>query len=257
MPRYCKEMDVHIVGCGEAFDTALPNTSILVQGSTTLLLDCGYSVPPHVWAAVPDPDLIDALYLSHAHADHYFGVPALLGRWWEDGRQKPLKIVSQPAVISQCKDAMELGYRTLSNHFQYPIEYVPADPSDTLTVGNATLRFAETRHAVPNLAVRIEQDGSTVFYSGDGMFTDASRQLCHRAGLVVHEAYWFEDSPVHADIVRLLEMVSAEQVGHTMMVHVQRHLRLEGSRIRAAMEPYGNRVSMPEPGTRFRLGPSR
>ncbi len=122
-------MRVTILGCGEAFDERFPNTSILVEtAGQTVLCDCGFSVPRQLWDHVPDPNAIDTIYISHPHADHYFGLPAALGRMWEDGREKPLTILSQPAVLDQIRDLAEYGYRTLPARFKYPIRWEPAAP---------------------------------------------------------------------------------------------------------------------------------
>ena len=44
---------VEVLGCGEAFDETLPNTSLLVNtGALKMLLDCGYSVPQRFWCAL-------------------------------------------------------------------------------------------------------------------------------------------------------------------------------------------------------------
>ena len=48
-------MEAIILGCGEAFDETLPNTSLLVKSSVLLLLDCGFSAASQVWQAAPDP----------------------------------------------------------------------------------------------------------------------------------------------------------------------------------------------------------
>ena len=241
-------MKALVLGCGEAFDERLPNTSLLLRArGFTALLDCGYSVPPRVFQNA-DAGEVDLIYISHAHADHYFGLPAVLGRWWEDGRTKPLTILSQPAVIDQIKDVLEYGYRTLPSRFQYPIEYLPARSVDTVEWRGARFRFARTRHSVTNCAVRIDADDEAVCLSGDGMFTDESAELFTGANLLAHEAFSFEASPVHADIDALLRMASDRGVRRLALTHVQRNVRREGSRIAAALRSSALDVVLPEPG---------
>jgi len=217
-------MRVTILGCGEAFDERFPNTSILVEtAGQTVLCDCGFSVPRQLWDHVPDPNAIDTIYISHPHADHYFGLPAALGRMWEDGREKPLTILSQPAVLDQIRDLAEYGYRTLPARFKYPIRWEPAAPDKNVELGGTEFRFAPTLHSVTNLAV--------------------------------HEAYWFDPSPVHADIPRLLEMASGEGIARLALVHVQRGLRREPTRILDAIANVtgGIEASLPEPLAQFVL----
>ena len=242
-------MEVTIVGCGEAFDDAFPNTSIHVNGPLSMLLDCGYSVPPRLWSSGIAANELDVIYLSHAHADHYFGMPALLGRMWEEGRTKPLTILAQTSVLDQLKDVLDYGYRTLSRRFAFEIAYRPAEPCE---IGGATFSFAPTTHAVTNFAIRIESGGRSVFYSGDGAITDSSRRLMTGAGLAIHEAYSFDELPIHADIPSVLAAAADRHVEHTALVHVARKVRRDArSRIDDAL--HAANASMPVPGDRWIL----
>ena len=242
-------MEVTIVGCGEAFDDAFPNTSIHVDGPISMLLDCGYSVPPRVWSSGIAANEIDLIYLSHAHADHYFGMPALLGRMWEEGRTKPLTILAQTSVLDQLKDLLDYGYRTLSRRFAFEITYRSAEACE---IGGVKFAFAPTTHAVTNYAVRIEYGGRSVFYSGDGAITDASRRLMTGVDLAIHEAYSFDALPIHADIPAVLAAGADRQAGHTALVHVARKVRtFQRSRIDDALAAAS--ASLPVPGDRWIL----
>jgi ribonuclease BN (tRNA processing enzyme) len=246
-------MKATIIGCGEAFDERLPNTSVLVEAAgKTILCDCGYSVPPQVWSRVADPNTVDIIYISHPHADHYFGMPALLGRMWEEQREKPLAIVSQPDVLDQIKDISEYGYRGLAARFQFPIEWRTAKQGEPVEIGGIEFDFAESMHSVTNLAVRMRAGGKVFCYSGDGMFTDRSRALFAGADLLVHEAYFFDQSPVHADIGSLLEMAESNGVRQLALVHVQRGLRREPGRILEAIVARQS-VNMPDPGAEYQI----
>lgn len=246
-------MELLVLGCGEAFDERLPNTSFLLRSvNLTALIDCGYSVPPRVFQNTSFEE-VDLIYITHAHADHYFGLPAVLGRWWEDGRTKPLTIVSQQGVLDQIRDLLEYGYRTLAARFKYPIEYRAAQAGQRLESYGARFEFAPTRHSVTNYAVRIEIAGRALCVSGDGMFTNESAVLFEGADLLCHEAFSFEPSPVHADIGALLTMADERQVARLALVHVQRDLRKDRERIATAMEGAAQRVSLPEPGESFEI----
>ncbi len=247
-------MQATILGCGEAFDERLPNTSILVEyGSTKLLLDCGFSAPPEIWKAVSGAGAIDAVYISHGHADHYFGMPALLGRMWEEGRTKPLAVFSQAYVLDSLREALELAYRSLASRYKYPLEFHPVEPGRRAGFAGAWFDFAPSTHAVPNLAIRIESEGGTLCYSGDGMFTDAGRDLFAGASLVLHEAYAFEKLPVHADIGSLAEMAEQARIARLAFVHVQRNVRRSPERILELVRNSSGRLALPEPGERFQI----
>jgi ribonuclease BN (tRNA processing enzyme) len=209
----------------------------------TILLDCGYSAPAPLWNVLPDPDGIDLIYISHAHADHCFGLPAVLGRMWEGGRTKPLAMLSQPALLGGISDSMEAGYPGLPARFQYPVQYREALPGRGVEWEGMEFSFAPTQHSVTNLAIRIEGGGGKFCYSGDGQFTDESRELFTGADLLVHEAYSFDPSPVHGDFPGVIGMAAEQRVSKVALVHIQRKVRREqGERIAALA------AVVPEPG---------
>jgi ribonuclease BN (tRNA processing enzyme) len=242
-------VDITVIGCGEAFDESLPNTSLLIRGAEAIaLLDCGYSVPPQLWRSDRDANLIDLIYVSHAHADHMFGLPPLLGRMWEDGRTKPLVLMSQASVLEKVAHLMEVAYPGLRTRFQYPIEFREASPAVESDFGGMRFRFAPTRHSVTNLAVRIDWNAHAVCYSGDGDITSESRALFEGADIVFHEAYSFEKSPVHGEIKEVLNMGGACGVKKLALMHVQRKVRRDRTRLFEAMLAADVKCVLPSPG---------
>ena len=236
--------DVTVLGCGEAFDEQYTNTSLLLRAEDrTILLDCGYSAPAPFWNAVPDADAVDLIHISHEHADHCFGLPAVLGRMWEDGRKKPLVILSQPPVLARVCELMAAGYPGLPARFQYAIEYREALPGQCVRWEGMEFDFAPTRHSVSNLAIRVTAGGKKSCYSGDGQFTDESRALFASAGLLIHEAYSFDPSPIHGDFPGVIQMAAEQNVSQLALVHISRKVRREqGERIRNV------NALIPEPG---------
>jgi len=60
---------VKFIGVGEAFDEELSNTSIWVRTSegghdSSILFDCGFTAPPAFWKSCPDPNNLDAVWIS-------------------------------------------------------------------------------------------------------------------------------------------------------------------------------------------------
>lgn len=244
-------MRIVLLGCGEAFDERVGNTSALVMADSTILMDCGYAVPFQVWRHDDSPNLIDAIYISHGHADHYFGLPALLTRMWEEGRKKPLAVISQKQALEQIWQLVDLGYLRIRKRMQFPIEPIEAWPDGSVEHREFRMRFAPTMHSVANLAVRIETAGQTFCYSGDGVPTDESRALYRGADLLLHEAYSFRESPVHADIPSVIAMAEEAEVKHLVLTHVQRGVRRDDARLRSLVSR--TRLSVGSPGDVFDL----
>lgn len=242
-------MEIVVVGCGEAFDETIPNTSLLVRArGANLLLDCGYSVPQALWRMEPGASSLDLIYISHAHADHFFGLPALVARMWEEGRTKPLAILAQPEVLRKAEEALELGYPRLRERFEFALEFLPAAPALQVERFGCVFRFAATVHSTPNLAVRLEIGGHAVCYSGDGAVSAASRDLYRGADLLFHEAFDFEAAPVHATVGSVLAMAGEAGVRRLALMHVRRGLRRQRARLFEAMLAADVRCVLPNPG---------
>ncbi|HLJ44937.1 MAG TPA: ribonuclease Z [Bryobacteraceae bacterium] len=245
-------MRIILLGTGEAFDENWANTSALVHAESTILLDCGYSIPAAVWAYGGSADLLDAIYITHAHADHYFGVPPLLVRMYEDKRTRPLTIISQKDVLDRVWALMELAYPGTRDRLRFPMERVEVSADRELEWREFRLRFAPSRHSISNLAIRIEHGGKAFCYSGDGMFTDAGRELFANADVLLHEAYSFDASPAHADIPRLIEMAEQCGVKRLVLAHIRRDLRKDEARLGALSS--GTALRVARPGDEFVLG---
>ncbi|MHC1742287.1 MAG: MBL fold metallo-hydrolase [Syntrophobacteraceae bacterium] len=249
-------MRVVFLGVGEACDETLPNTSIWLQarteyGSRSVLLDCGFTVPPRYFAQTTDPEDLDALWISHFHGDHFFGVPALILRLWETRRRKPLTIVGQEGVEEKVTQAMELAYPGFLAKLMYPLEFIPVEAGRAIDVAGLLWRFASNQHGQPDLAVRIDDDDHAVFYSGDGLATPETLALASGCDLVVHEAFRM-DQPVagHGTVMQSVGFARGAGAKRLALVHVQRdERRARAGDIQAfAREVHDLDVTLPFPG---------
>lgn len=220
-------MDIHVLGVGESADPDLPNSSVVVsQDGFRLMIDCGHSVPPVLWRELPDPDAVDALYFTHHHPDHCFGlVPALI-RWTDDRRRKPLILATTSDGRHQLRQLFAAGGIDPQRSLSFPLDWhaVP----ETGTLGPFALRTAPTLHAVPNLAVRLEAGGKSFAYSGDGRMTPESESLFRGADLLFHECFTVDPDPTqpfHAAYSQLSGLPDRLGIGAVRLYHVRRNER--------------------------------
>ena len=190
-------MRVVFLGVGEACDERMPNTSVwvrteVVQEPKSVMLDCGFTVPSCYWQKTSDQDDLDALWISHFHGDHFFGVPALLLRLWEMKRTKPLVIVGQAGVEKIVTQTMELAYPGFFGKLAYPVQFRELEPGQRVRIVGLEWSAAQSIHGQRNLAVRIEDGKHSIFYSGDGLFSPETLVLARACSLVVHEAFQLE-----------------------------------------------------------------
>src|ERR1700710_1201468 len=132
-------MRLTLLGVGEAFAPA-PNSAALVEASGfELLIDCGHAVPPALWRARPDLDAVDAVYLTHHHADHVLGLVPVIERWAVEGRTRALTVLTTIWGIEQLRRLFEAMSVPAG---AFPIHYEIA--AETPTVGPFRLRQALT-----------------------------------------------------------------------------------------------------------------
>jgi len=194
-------MIVTVLGVGEASDPIRGNSAIVVSaGGYRLLIDCGHSVPPALWRRFPDPQSIDAVYFTHHHPDHCFGLVPWLISLADDGRKNPLEIFSSAWGISHFKRLCEVGMVPSDHSGPFPIHWHEIPGPER--IGPFDVRFARTQHSVVCHAIQLRCDGAVFSYSGDGRPTEESRALYEDAGLVLHECYMIENSdmPHHSDL---------------------------------------------------------
>jgi ribonuclease BN (tRNA processing enzyme) len=252
---------VVFLGVGEACDETLPNTSIWLQarteyGSRSVLLDCGFTVPPRYFAQTGDPEDLDALWISHFHGDHFFGVPALILRLWETRRRKPLAIVGQEGVDGKVTQAMELAYPGFLAKLMYPLEFVAAEAGRPIEVAGLLWRFAPNQHGQSDLAVRIDDDERAVFYSGDGLATPDTLTLAGGCDLVVHEAFRMEQPMTgHGTVLQSVGFARGAGAKRLALVHIQRDERKarRADILAFAREVHDLDVILPEPGDTLEL----
>ena len=249
-------MKIQFVGVGEAFDETLPNNSQLLEWENTrLLIDCGYAVPHSLWKLHPEPEFVDAIYISHRHADHYFGLPSYLLRLDEDGRKRPVEILCPEGMKQVILEMMDYAYQNLVSHLEFDLVFHEVSSEKSFSFRNAKLQFAPSSHPVRNYAISVESEDRRYAYSGDGNFNEHTCRLYRASSFVTHEAYSLnEEAKGHARIDHLLRMAKEQQIQKLALTHIQRDIRKNRmNEIRKLIESSGLAVVIPHVGEQFEI----
>ena len=142
----------------------------LVQAeNAAVLLDIGSGAVGKLQLAIEYPR-IDAIVISHMHADHFFDLVPLryalkygqnlpgnaLQLWLPPGGAKALEALRRAVAVDAPHDFFDSLFAIR--------EYDPATP---LEIRNLRLTFCRTRHYVEAYAVRAQCNGSSLTYSAD------------------------------------------------------------------------------------------
>ena len=244
-------MEIVFLGVGEAFDENYPNNSHLVATEKTkLLLDCGLTAAPQVWKLNPDQSFLDAIYITHWHADHYFGLPGLLLRMWEgeNSRTRPITIISREGFREQFNKLMDSAYPGFSEKFKFKIEIIEIDEDKELNFNDLKLSFSPTVHSGENLAIKISDGKNTVAYSGDGSPIDGNK-FYKDLDLLILETYLYDKEIIgHSSIVSAITFAEKNNVKCLALTHINRDFRKnELPKVKDKIKSDKVEVIIPEP----------
>src|SRR5262245_22041637 len=123
-------MDLSLVflGTGGSVPTARRATACLLirAGGARVLVDCGEGSQRQM---VRSTGLVavDAIYVTHYHADHYLGLPRLLKTYDLQGRERPLRLLSPPGLGD-----LFAALRRIFGRLSYEVELVELDPDESI-----------------------------------------------------------------------------------------------------------------------------
>ncbi len=224
-------MKIVFLGVGEAFDENLPNNSqLVVTGKTNLLLDCGFTILRQIWKYSKDKnldkDLIDAIYISHQHGDHFLGLPALLLRMWEEGRKKCLTIICQKNLKEKFKEFMDFVYSGFMDRFKYKINLIESKEGGVVKFQDLNLSFEETSHSAKNLAIKISDGKNSFCYGGDGKAKEES-EFYKNTDLAIFETYLYDTEKIgHFTIVGAIKLAEKNNIKCLALTHINRDFRI-------------------------------
>lgn len=245
-------MDVFFIGVGDACDPHHGNTSFHATTSDgfNILFDCGFSVPHRYFAFCENPEQLDMVWVSHFHGDHFFGLPLLILRFWEMGRENPLLIAGQHGVADKVLAAMDLAFPGFRKRLGYELQFREIEPGISHLIAGITCQSVETDHSQRNLGLLVADGEKKLYYSGDGRPTRLVTDLIRNCDLAVHEAFRLdEEVHHHGSISGCMKLAEKSNVRQLALVHLDRNIRREElTTINELIAAYPA-VLLPEAGT--------
>ena len=201
---------------------------------------------------------IDAIVISHMHADHFLDVIPMRYALKYGARTNDRKVAlylppGGPAMLARLVDAFA---RESHHDFIGEVFDVRAyDPQAVLRVGDAELRFAPTSHYVPTFALRCNCAARSVTYSADTAPDDRVAELARGTSLFLCEATLSpeeeEERPRgHVSARQAGVMAARGEVGRLVLTHYPRSADVALLAAQARSE-YAGPVDVADDGTRF------
>jgi ribonuclease BN (tRNA processing enzyme) len=173
---------------------------LVEAGRSCLLLDCGSGVFGKL-RSVRDYAAVDAVVISHLHADHILDlVPYASGLTYAP-RHQPVPVDGWPGTDNPPRPRLlappgaREAFRRLcaaggmrAEHIEHAFELEEYDPGAAFEVGEVRLRFRPVPHFLPTNAVELAAGGARVTYSADSSPSDDLCAFARDTDLLLIEA---------------------------------------------------------------------
>jgi ribonuclease BN (tRNA processing enzyme) len=173
----------------------------LVQSDDyTLLLDCGCGVfgklrsHREYWE-------VDAVVISHLHADHILDLVPYASALTYAPRQQPVPVGGHPGTETPARPELIAprgaaeafrrvcgGAGMREQHIENAFALSEYEPDDTFELGPMRLRFCPVPHFLPTQAVELSEGGSRFTFSADSSPSDALCEFARDTSLLLIEA---------------------------------------------------------------------
>jgi ribonuclease Z len=148
------DLSVFFAGTGGSIPTGARGLPALLvrRGGERLLFDCGEGTQRQLVRSVGLAEL-DAVFLTHFHADHWLGLPGLLKTFDLRGRQRPLSIYGPGGL----RDMIALGLRA-AGKVHYELQIMELTAGDVLERNDYKIASVPVSHRVQAFGYVLYED---------------------------------------------------------------------------------------------------
>jgi len=243
-------MKITTIGWWGAYPNAGQATSgyLLESEGFSVLIDCGSGVLTQL-QQYTTLQAIDAVVLSHYHADHVADIGCLqyaarilmdLGQ-----RKQPLKIYGH---------AEDNNFDGL-NYLQYS-SGIAFDARTTLQLGPLQFAFCRNIHPDPCYSMRVEEHGMAFVYISDTGYTADLVEFARQADLLLCEASLYDEYrgriPGHLTAGETGRIAAAAGVQHLVLTHLP-HFGNHGRLVEQARKKFSGPVELATTGKSWQL----
>lgn len=249
-------MNLTILGSSGSYPAVgRPGSGYLVeQGSTRVLNDAGPGVFETLGRTI-DIDLVDAIVISHRHADHCSDLLALFHAWaYRPEPRHGVPLYAPASLYAAVSAFLEAGQ---GHDLHSVFDFTAVDGGERVEVGDLEITFAQTSHSVSNVAARYTDGHRVLVYTGDTGPGDDWPSIAEGAHLLVTEATFQSatvdpDFPYHLTAADAGTIARRQGVEALMLTHIPPDLDPDIS-LGEAERTFDRPVALSVPGARHKV----
>lgn len=247
-------MRVHVIGSSGTFPApGRPAAGLLIEHrDTRVWCDAG----PGTFVAMPvDPDMVDAIVISHQHPDHCADLFTAFHSWtYRPEPREGVPVYAPQAVWDRVAGFLDKGQGSVLDR---TFDFNPVGTGDRVTVGNLEVEFTEMHHSVPTVGSRWGAVNRSLFYTGDTGPEGNWRELARGVDVMVAEATYQDatrdpEYPMHLSASEAGSIAREVEAHRLVLTHIPPYLDVARS-IAEAETTFDRPVAFATPGTSFEV----
>ncbi len=194
----------------------------------SVVLDMGPGSFGQLWRHI-DPGDVDALLITHGHADHIADVISyyVFLKWHPNGHRKPLLTAGPEEVFGRIQQID--GYAAVED-LEACFNFVPIHAGSTLNIGPMQVTAFPGLHPVESYGFRIEgpsesgEEEVTLAYTGDTDLCESMEEMAANVDLLLAECGFTDDVPtrgIHLSGTRAGILASSAHARRLVLTHIQ------------------------------------
>ena len=228
---------------------------VLRGASWAVLIECGGSPLYKLARLGIQREELEAVVLTHGHADHIYGLPMLVQGLWLGGREAPLPIYGPSQTLDRARQLLALfDLDEREEMFEIQWKQIPLrENREVLSPHGIKITASPVIHGSEDaVALRLDQlaTGWSLVYSSDTEPAPALVRLAAGANLLIHEAAG--EAAGHSSPAQAAEVAREAGVERLVLTHYPVvDVDLEQWRRKAAGQ--GVEVELAQDGDTYRL----